>query len=222
MFKVSDFLSHFNKHQDFARTARFEVRIAPPAGIPDLATYDLRFQCEATELPGYALNVADNRYYGVGVPIAANPTAFGDITLNFICAGDMWEKKLFDRWINGVIPINNYNPRYKDQYISSQIEICQFDGVATSDNLATQTSKKVYSAILFSAFPVSIGTLSLNWADDGIHRLPVTFRYDYWLPKNLDDPKRAPNGSTPPASIYSSDKLNIIDPTLTLKVDVDI
>jgi len=179
MFNVSNFLSHFSKHNDFARTSRFEVRIAPPRGIPSLATYDLRFQCEATELPGYSVNIADNRYYGVGFPIASNPNAFSDITLTFICAGDMWEKKLFDRWINGVVPINNYNPRYKDDYVSSQIEICQFDGVSTGEG--STSSNKIYSALLYSAFPISIGTMSLNWADDGIHRLPVTFKYDYWL-----------------------------------------
>jgi hypothetical protein len=211
MFKVSDFLNHFDKHNDFARAAKFEVRIAPPTGIADLATYDLRFQCETTELPSYSVNAIDNRYYGVPEPIAASPVAFGDITLNFICAGDMWEKKLFDRWMNGVIPINNYNPRYKDEYISSQIEICQFDGVATSDNISSQTSKKIYSAVLFSAFPISVGTLALNWAGDDIHRLPVTFRYDYWLPGNFntalpasEQPRQSqnrPNGSTPPTAV---------------------
>ena len=128
MFKVSDFLNHFDKHNDFARAAKFEVRIAPPTGIADLATYDLRFQCETTELPSYSVNAIDNRYYGVPEPIAASPVAFGDITLNFICAGDMWEKKLFDRWMNGVIPINNYNPRYKDEYISKNNEISPFNG----------------------------------------------------------------------------------------------
>lgn len=181
MFKVSDFLQHFNKHQDFARTARFEVRIAPPTGVADLATFELRFQCEATELPGYSINTVDNRQYGVGRPVAAAPAAFADINLTFICAGDMWEKKLFDKWMSAVIPINNYNPRYKDDYVSPKIEICQFDGAATSD-LPTATSAKIYSAVLFNAFPISIGPMSLNWADDGIHRLPVTFKYDYWVP----------------------------------------
>jgi len=221
MFKVSDFLSHFNKHNEFARTSKFEVRIAPPTGVPNLATYDLRFQCEATELPGYNVNTVENRQYGVGLPIASAPVAFADITLTFICAGDMWEKKLFDTWMNAVIPINNYNPRYKDDYISSKIEICQFDGVATSEQ-ATATSAKIYSAILFNAFPISIGALNLNWADDGIHRLPVTFKYDYWesgikgtdlgLPSTRTNPitgartsvpgrvEPVPSGSNPPTT----------------------
>jgi hypothetical protein len=203
MFKVSEFLNHFDKHKDFARTSKFEVRIAPPSGV-QLDTMPLRLQCESTELPGYSFSIAENRYYGAPEPIAAFPTPFAEITLTFICAGDMWEKKLFDRWMNFIIPVNNYNPRYKDDYCT-QIEISQFDGVATSDNIATQTSQRTYYAKLFGAFPISIGTLSLNWADDGIHRLPVTFRYDYWLPgpDNVAAPKQdqkidsKPNGSTP-------------------------
>jgi hypothetical protein len=203
MFKVSDFINHFNKHSDFAKTSKFEVLISPPSFIADLQTYDLRFQCESTELPAYNLNTVENRQYGVGLPVASTPAAFADITLTFICAGDMWEKKLFDRWMNSVIPINNYNPRYKDEYTTSKIEINQYTEVADNPNMQSQ---KIYSAVLFNAFPVSIGALSLNWADDGIHRLPVTFKYDYWLPGNFNAAKplnqqnktESPTGSTPP------------------------
>jgi hypothetical protein len=203
MFKVSDFITHFNKHSDFAKTSKFEVLIAPPPFLSDLSTYDLRFQCESTELPGYNVNTVENRQYGVGSPVASAPVAFADITLTFICAGDMWEKKLFDRWMNNVIPINNYNPRYKEEYVTSKIEINQYSEVADTANMQSQ---KIYSAILFSAFPISIGALSLNWADDGIHRLPITFKYDYWLPGNFNPAKpqsqqsgrETPNGSTPP------------------------
>jgi hypothetical protein len=198
MFKVSDFITHFSKHSDFAKTSKFEVLIAPPPFLADLPTYDLRFQCESTELPAYNVNTVENRQYGVGLPVASSPVSFADITLTFICAGDMWEKKLFDRWMNNVIPINNYNPRYKDEYITSKIEINQY----------SETSEKIYSAVLFSAFPISIGAMSLNWADDGIHRLPVTFKYDYWLPGTSNPAKpqslqtriETPSGSTPPST----------------------
>lgn len=213
MFKVSDFINHFNKHSDFAKTSKFEVLISPPSFIVDLQTYDLRFQCESTELPAYNLNTVENRQYGVGLPVASTPAAFADITLTFICAGDMWEKKLFDRWMNSVIPINNYNPRYKDEYTTSKIEINQYTEVADEVNMKSQ---KIYSAILFNAFPVSVGALSLNWADDGIHRLPVTFKYDYWQPGTFDPKKpfsdqrsvESPSGSTPPQTQQPSKNIS--------------
>lgn len=207
MFKVDQFLNHFNYHNDFARISRFEVLIAPPPSAPDFQSYDLRFQCEASELPGYSINTVDNRIYGVSQPVAS-VAAFNDITLTFICAGDMWEKKLFDKWMNLVIPVNNYNPRYKNDYTSPKIEINQYTDVVkdtevTSTTEATASSQKIYSAVLINAFPVSISPLSLNWAEDGFHRLSVGFKFDYWTTGDLtkvspDAKPTIPSGSTPP------------------------
>jgi len=127
-FKISAFRAHFAKHSDFAPSSKFDVRITAPPSL-GIAAGDLRFQCEATELPGYTVNTVDGRYYGVANPVASFPT-FGDLTLTFICAGDFWEKKLFDRWMNLVVPINNYNPNYKDTYTAPKIEINQYSGIS--------------------------------------------------------------------------------------------
>lgn len=216
MFKVSDFLSHFGKHNDFAKTSKFEVLISPPPGIPDLRSYDLRFQCETTELPGYNINAVENRIYGVSTPVASTAASFTDISLTFICSGDMWEKKMFDRWLNGIVPINNYNPRYRDDYTSPKIEINQYTDIFYEDEgqpIQPNTEifsgeQKIYSAVLYNAFPISISPLSLNWADDGIHRLVVAFKYDYWVPGTFDPLKPVssgnngkPNGSEPPTGL---------------------
>lgn len=173
-FNVNQFRDHFAKHDDFARTSKFDVRIAAPPGL-ELSASDLRFQCEATELPGYTVNTVDGRYYGVANPVASFPT-FADLTLTFVCAGDFWEKKLFDRWMNLVIPVNDYNPRYKIDYVSPKIEINQFAEFASTSNSA----QVIYNVQFYEAFPTAIAPLSLNWSDDGIHRLAVTFRYEYW------------------------------------------
>lgn len=214
MFKVSDFLSHFNKHNDFAKTSKFDVRINAPKGLTDLSIMkDLRFQCETTELPGYSINAVDNRLYGVSTPVASAPTSFSDITLTFICAGDMWERKVFDRWMNFIVPINNYNVRYKEDYCSD-ISINQYTDIAASDKQTTISSEQqlIYSIKLFNAFPISTGAMGLNWADDNFHRLTVTFKYDYWLPNfNINAPidiqnKQTPaSGSTPPIGTSQND-----------------
>jgi hypothetical protein len=184
-FSVNQFRDHFAKHNDFAKTSKFDVRITAPPGLGLDAT-DLRFQCEATELPGYTVNTVDGRYYGVANPVASFPT-FADLTLTFVCSGDFWEKKLFDRWMNLVIPINNYNPRYKNEYVASNIKINQFAEYASESN----TAQVIYSVDFYEAFPTAIAPLSLNWSDDGIHRLAVTFRYEYWSTEKT-------SGSTPP------------------------
>lgn len=183
-FSVNQFRDHFAKHNDFAKTSKFDVRITAPPGLGLDAT-DLRFQCEATELPGYTVNTVDGRYYGVANPVASFPT-FADLTLTFVCSGDFWEKKLFDQWMNLVIPINNYNPNYKEIYTAPKIVINQFSEVADQSNSAPV----IYSVSFFGAFPTSIAPMSVNWADDAIHRLPVTFRYEYWTTGDLEKSSR--------------------------------
>jgi hypothetical protein len=209
-FSTDQFRLHFSRHLDFAKTSRFEVRISTPNGL-GIDARDLRFQCETTELPGYNLNTVEGRYYGVPQPVAS-VASFADITLTFICAGDLWEKKFFDQWMNYIAPINNYNLSYKDSYVSPKIEILQYpEGIDSESGQANPDSvRPVYTVSLFNAFPVSIGGMQLNWSDDSIHRLAVVFKYDYWTTGELEGANRGlkdyqkqgnakPSGSTPPA-----------------------
>ena len=186
MFKPDDFLSNFAKHKDFAKVSKFHVEISRPnAWTGPVDFRDLRFQCEAAELPGYTINTVDARIYGVPAPAASTAT-FSDINLTFICAGDLWEKQLFDRWMNLVVPINNYHVRYKSEYVS-KINITQF----------YETGEPSYIVTLWNAFPVNLSPLTLNWGDDGIHKLSVTFKYDYWSTNNIERPGGDPRAPSP-------------------------
>lgn len=187
-FNINSFRDHFARHQDFAKSSRFDVRISPPARL-GYNTFDLRFQCEASELPGYNINTVDGRYYGVASPVAS-VASFNDITLTFISAGDFWEKRMFDKWMNIIIPFNNYNPEYRDNYVSPKIEINQF---ADYGEGSSSTPKIIYTAALYNAFPVTIAPLQMNWADDGIHRLSITFKYEYWITGDLEGQGKAYN-----------------------------
>jgi len=226
-FKISSFRAHFQKHGDFAPSSKFDVRITAPPGLA-IAAGDLRFQCETTELPGYNVNTVDNRYYGVGDPVASFPAAFADLTLNFICAGDFWEKKLFDRWMNLVIPFNNYNPNYKDAYTAPKIEINQYSGISRetapagetrdpnrpenqglSDLASSEIGEKIYTVAFFHAFPTAIAPMNLNWGDDAFHRLAVTFRYEYWTTSDIElsERQRASGVAvTPPPAVVGFDR----------------
>ena len=215
-FNINQFRDHFAKHDDFAKTSKFDVRITAPTRL-DLDATDLRFQCETTELPGYTVNTVDGRYYGVASPVASFPT-FGDLTLTFICSGDFWEKKLFDKWLNLVIPFNtSYNPNYRDAYLAPSLEINQFSeyGDLPPDETAVagidDRPKILYKVQFFNIFPTAIAPMSLNWSDDGIHRLAVTFRYEYWLTGDLEravykdgrtpsKPSQPASGSQPPVT----------------------
>lgn len=213
-FNINSFRDYFAGHQDFAKSSRFDVRISPPSKL-GYNSFDLRFQCEVSELPGYNINTVDGRYYGVASPVAS-VASFNDINLTFICAGDFWEKKLFDKWMNLIIPFNNYNPEYRDSYVSPKIEINQFADYGDTAADESSIPKIIYSVALFNAFPVTIAPLQMNWADDGIHRLSVTFKYEYWITGDLESQgkayndsdlqpvtistRRKPSGTTPPTS----------------------
>ena len=200
MFSPNDFLNNFAKHKDFAKISKFQVEITRPPGFVagDVDFRDLKFQCEAAELPGYNINTVDARIYGVAAPVASF-ASFNDITLTFICAGDLWEKKLFDYWMNLIVPMNNYHLRYKDEYVS-KINIKQYFEAASSSGAAQPS----YIVSLWNAFPITLSPLTLNWGDDGIHRLSVTFKYDYWSTNNTEkfglNPQTAASAPNKPAS----------------------
>lgn len=179
-FSVNEFRNHFAKHRDYAKTSKFDVLIFKPKSLA-VETTDLRFQCETAELPGLTVNTVDGRYYGIPQSVASVAT-YNDITLTFICAADLWEKKLFDQWMNSIVPSNSFLLAYKDDY-ATKIQINQYyeDAPDASAGATVNTApEKSYIVSLYNAFPTSVSPLQLNWADDGILRLSVTFKYDYW------------------------------------------
>lgn len=130
-FNVNKFLAHFDSHAGFARSSKFEVRIAlPPTLVGFGSTEELSLQCESAEIPGYTLNTVESKIFGAPTYLAGVPS-FGDITLTFICAGDLWEKKFFDAWMDMIIPKSTYLVNYKESY-QTGITIHQFSDYMTS------------------------------------------------------------------------------------------
>jgi hypothetical protein len=135
---------------------------------PSITRY-LALQCETAELPGKTLTTADVKIYGptFKVPYQAQ---FGDINLSFLCTNEFYERKLFERWMECIMPMDTHNLRFaKDEetrYLTN-IRILQYDDFI----------KRIYAVELIDAFPVGIAPQSLSWADDGFHRLCVQFAY---------------------------------------------
>lgn len=135
---------------------------------PSITRY-LALQCETAELPGKTLATTDVKIYGptFKVPYQAQ---FGDITLSFLCTNDFYERKLFERWIESIMPMDTHNLRFsKDEetrYLTN-IRILQYD----------EFIKRIFVVELIDAFPIGIAPQALSWADDGFHRLGVQFAY---------------------------------------------
>ena len=140
----------------------------------------LSLQCETTELPGRSVLTQEIDIYG---PVYKRPykAAYGEIPFTFVCTNDFYEKKLFDVWMESMVPTDTHNVRYaksesNQRQYTSDVVIVQYDDFI----------KQIYAVKLIDAFPVSVSPMGLNWSDDGFHRLSVQFAYTkYELITNL-------------------------------------
>lgn len=135
---------------------------------PAITRY-LSMQCEAAELPGKSLATTEVKIYGPSFKVPYQ-TQYTESTLSFLCTNDFYERKLFDRWIESIMPTDTNNLRFaKDQesrYLTN-IKVIQYDDFI----------KQIYAVELIDAFPVSISAQPLSWSDDNFHRLSVQFSY---------------------------------------------
>ena len=135
---------------------------------PALTRY-LALQCESAEIPGKTLQTDDVKIYGPTFKVPYQ-TQYSDLSLTFICTNDFYERKLFERWMEAIMPTDTNNLRYpkgqNSQYMT-EITIKQYN-----DDV-----KQIYGAKMIDAFPIGIAAQPLNWSEEGFHRLTIQFSY---------------------------------------------
>lgn len=135
---------------------------------PSLSRY-LGLQCESSELPGKTLITADAKVYGPSYKVPYQ-TQYNETTLTFVCTNDFYERKLFDRWIESIMPTDTNNLRFaKDdttRYMTN-IQVLQYDDFV----------KQIYAVEMIDAYPIGISAQPLSWSEDGFHRVSVQFTY---------------------------------------------
>jgi len=135
---------------------------------PEISRY-LSLQCENAEMPGKTMMTGEARIYGPTFLVPYR-TQYRDMNITFLCTNTFSERKLFDRWMESMIPSDTNNPRYPKGEFSrymTNITIVQYD-----DN-----KNRIYAIQLIDAFPVGIAPQQLFWADDNFHRLTINFAY---------------------------------------------
>ena len=135
---------------------------------PSLSRY-LGLQCETSELPGKTLVTADAKVYGPTYKVPYQ-TQYNETTFTFLCTNDFYERKLFDRWLEAIMPTDTNNLRFAkddDTRYMSNIQVIQYDDFV----------KQIYAVELIDAFPIGVSAQPLNWAEDGFHRVSVQFTY---------------------------------------------
>jgi hypothetical protein len=129
----------------------------------------LALQCEATELPGKTLQTADAKVYG---PIFKVPyqTNYTETAFTFLCTNQFYERKLFEKWMECIMPTDTNNLRFpkgdKSRYMAN-IKIVQYDDFI----------KRIFAIELIDAYPIGISSQPLSWSEDGFHRVTAQFTY---------------------------------------------
>jgi hypothetical protein len=129
----------------------------------------LALQCETAELPGKTLQTADVKIYGPSFKVPYQ-TMYSDATLTFLCTNDFFEKKLFDKWMEAIMPTDTNNlrfPKGENSRYMTNIKIIQYD----------EFIKQIYAVELMDAFPIGVAPQSLSWSEEGFHRLSIQFSY---------------------------------------------
>lgn len=129
----------------------------------------LALQCESAEIPGKTFATADVKIYGPTFKVPYQ-TQYADTTLTFLCTNEFYERKLFDRWMEAIMPTDTNNLRFpkgeKSRYLTN-IKIIQYD----------EFIRQIYAVELMDAFPIGVAPQTLSWSEDGFHRLSIQFGY---------------------------------------------
>ncbi len=167
-----------------AKGCRYIVAIKPPTALKTFPK-DLHYLCEAADFPGRGFSVAQARYYGPSQMFPVN-TEYQPLSLTFLCRADSTERRFFDDWLDYINPVSSFNFRYPNEYFS-EVEIFQYAEWGTGGG--GRTSKPVpqitYHWKLMKAWPTLVNDQAVNWADQDILRMQVTFAYKYWERPNL-------------------------------------
>lgn len=135
---------------------------------PSISRY-LALQCETAELPGKSLQTADVKIYGPTFKVPYQ-TQYSDMNLTFLCTNEFYERKLFERWVEAIMPTDTNNLRFpkgsNTRYLTN-IKVIQYD----------EFIRQIYAVELIDAFPIAVAPQPLSWIEDGFHRMTVQFAY---------------------------------------------
>jgi hypothetical protein len=177
-FNIDDFRTNLAAHGELARSDKFNVILTPPSAVglaSGTSLQELTLQCESAVLPSRDIALIEFRHYGF-IKRIPHYNQYGVMPLTFLVTGDMWEKRLFDRWMDLLVPTNTGLITYPtdgngQRFLEADIQVNQY---STNGNL-------IYSVNLLDAIPTSISELSLDWSTDSAHRLIVTFAFRKWV-----------------------------------------
>jgi hypothetical protein len=126
--------SAFIRTTGMAKPSQYALFFAGPFDIiPPQASKRLTINCEECFFPSKSIFTADVRHYGNGYKYPYSQEYSNEITMIFRVGADMYEKRVFEEWMDKIIDRKTMNHEYYDNY-TTQIGIAQIqDQAPTKD-----------------------------------------------------------------------------------------
>lgn len=199
MSSIEQLKSTIVKRGGLAKANRFSVYLTPPESAivnTDLESIgaalvnggqniindprDISILCESITIPGRQIT---SQEYSSGHYTRKMPTGFieEDVNVTFLLTNDYYIKRMFDRWINLVIPVNSKGTDFE----------LAFPNEYTTNIVINQLDEKdipIYNIKLMDAYPINVNSIELsNTAENTIARVTVTFAYKAAVNENIID-----------------------------------
>ena len=175
-FNVQNMISSLSK-SGTAKSSHFEVMVHAPVGGD---TRSMTARCDTAEIPGRTLTTSETRFGNYG-PIAkvAYGQVYTDITASFILSEDLREKEFFENWQAAVLDTGAFENRRFASMSFSKFNVNYYrDYVGTVEIRQYGSGGQLRSIHkLNEAYPMILGGLPMNWQDEDILKLSVTFAY---------------------------------------------
>jgi len=110
-----------------AKSNQYGLFFSEPTGIisPIETSRRLSISCEECFFPGMNIFTADVRHYGNAFKFPYSREYMNEMTMIFRVGSDMYEKRIFEEWMDLMVSYDNHNHEYYDNY-ARDIYIAQF------------------------------------------------------------------------------------------------
>lgn len=178
---LKDFISA-SRLMGLAKPNRFTVYFQAPNTLANAGPFapnamqNIALYCNRATLPGISLSTAPIRTTGEVMNVAYDRN-FEPCTLTFYADIGMNAKFFFEEWINSVQSREDRTFAYYDDYTIPKMVI----------DVETVNNQPAYRVELYKAFPKSVSDVVLDYGNNGIMEISVTFEYRYWKSKQLNE-----------------------------------
>ena len=170
-----DLDSFRNKMQDGgARPSLFEMEINFPLAGSGGNTENARFLTKIAEIPGSTVGVITVPYFGRQLKVAGDRT-FATLSVTVLNDESYTLRAKFEQWMDKIA-------RHETAVGSTRLDFYQRDLALRQLKRSGGMSAEY---IFVSAFPTTLGTISLDWSSEAIEEYTVEFQYQYWTSSTL-------------------------------------